>query len=117
MGLGHEAEYFPAGNDGRHVVEAVLAGDGQADDDGSGQLDAFGAEVAQGLERGGAEGGVVEQIGAGVAREAELGEHGEAHAGVGQLTPFGDDGVAVKGDVGHAQLGRDGGDATKSMLF
>ena len=114
--LGHDAEQPAAMQHGGAVEELIVDGQRQADDGEAGEdaalpwRDASSASTAPRCKRG-----LVEQIGAGVAGERQLGEDedgdllalGPAHQG--------EDVLGVEGTVGDAQQRRGGGDAEETV--
>ena len=74
----------------------------------------------QALERGLAraqQGAIVEQVAAGVARQAQLGQDQDARAGTRGGVDALQNGRGVARDVAHANLGRGGRDAWKKPSF
>ena len=116
IGLGGDAAHPPALDDQGTVVEAVAQAQGRADDEGGQEVGAGGAQGLDGGEHVGQQDVGQQEVVDGVARQAQLGEGGQADAILGQGAGLLDDGGGVGGRVdGHHRQG-DGGDAGEALV-
>ena len=116
IGLGGDAAHPPALDDQGAVVEAVAQAQGGADDEGGQEVGAGGAQGLDGGEHIGQQDVGQQEVVDGVARQAQLGEGGQADAILGQGAGLVDDGGGVGGRVdGHHRQG-DGGDAGEALV-
>ena len=116
VGLGGDTAHPPALDDQGAVVEAVAQAQGRADDEGGQEVGAGGAQGLDGGEHVGQQDVGQQEVVDGVARQAQLGEGGQADAILGQGAGLVDDGGGVGGRVdGHHRQG-DGGDAGEALV-
>ena len=115
--LGHDAEHSAAVEHGGAVEQLVVHGERQADDGEAGEgAGARRDDVGQRVEGAVLQGGLVEQVGAGVAGERQFGEDEDGDAlGLG-AGHEGEDALGVEVAVGDAQHRRGGGDAQETVM-
>ncbi len=102
VGLRHDAEDAALGEDDGAVVEQGVDLEGEADDADERQPPRRVEDHCQRLQTGVEEGALVEEVLAGVGRQAQLGEEGERGALVGRLAQEGDGLLGVVDRIGHA---------------
>jgi len=116
IGLGHKAQDPAMAQHGGAVVQLAVHQQRQADQSHHVQLLRFSQQGAQSVQRAGLQSTLQKQVAAGIAGQAELGEHGQLHAaGCGFAQSLGDL-PDVIGAVGHPQCGRKGGCFQKTIF-
>ena len=116
IGLGHKAQDPAMAQHGGAVVQLAVHQQRQADQSHHIQLLRFSQQGAQSVQRTGLQSTLQKQVAAGIAGQAELGEHGQLHAAGCGLTQSLGDLPDVIGAVGHPQCGRKGGCFQKTIF-
>ena len=111
-----EAEDFTAAHDGGGAVQGPAHGERQADDDKHVAVRGGLRHAEQGLHRRVRQRALIEEVPAGAARQAQLGEHERLHAEGFGLFDFFYNLLCVVSRVGHPYLRGRGGDFQETVL-
>ena len=116
VGLGREAHKLAAHAHRGAVVDRVARAHGQAHGKKDRQVGRLGENMRKSALRRSEQSAVVEEVAAGVARKAELGQNERAHAVRSRLAHGAEHGRRVVLDVGYAQPGRGSRHAEEAVV-